>query len=385
MKSLFVRLPHAILLLTATALFSGPFADNLSAQNFFIGGYGDGIYASTLSADGKMSEPKLTAKQYLPSFFALHPKKDILYVVTESGRNDASNPPSITSYQFDRKGWGAEKPPVLTKLNSQKIDGDAPCHVSVDAAGEFLAIANYTSGSVVLCRIGQDGSIEKPTQMIEHKGAGPNKQRQERAHAHCCIWESSDRYLFVADLGMDKVFVYELNRNAGELKEVSSLAMASGSGPRHVSVHPNGKWVYIVNELNMTLTAASWNAKTAQLSLVDTVSTLPKDAKGNDFSTAEVLVHPSGRFVYSSNRGHHTIASFRVDVETGKLTPIGHTPTNGKTPRNFRITPKGDVLLAENQQSDSIFSFKIDPDTGELKGTGFSAKAPQPACIKFVE
>ena len=359
----------------------------IMAQSFLIGGFGDGIYSSYLSPDGKMSEPLLAVKQSLPAFFALHPKKDIVYAVTESGRNDAKSPAAITDYQIDRKETPSAKAIVLTLLNSQRIDGDAPCHVSIDATGEFLVVANYTSGSVVVCPIAADGTIQSPTCNVQHMVDGTNKQRQEKPHAHCSVWDPTNRYVFVSDLGLDKVFVYELERHSGKLVpgKHPSLTMTPGSGPRHISIHPNGKWVYIVNETNMTLTVAAWDATSAELTPVQTVSTLPANAKGKNFSTAEVLVHPSGRFVYSSNRGHDTIASFQVDEPSGKLIPIGHTSSQGKTPRNFRISPKGDFLLAENQQSNSIFSFQIDAKSGELTSTGSSIFAKAPACIKFLD
>ena len=378
---------HRFCTLGLASIFSLVPVGSLFAQTFLIGGYGDGIYSSTLEADGKMTEPKLAVKQSQPAFFVFHPKRDILYSITESGRNDSTAPAAVTAYSFRRIDLTSGNPPVLTLINSQKIDGDGPCHVSVDATGEFLAIANYSSGSVVVCPISADGAIKPATSNVQHSNDESNIQRQVKAHAHCSFWDTTNRYLFVSDLGLDKVFVYDLNRETGKLEPAKhpALLLARGSGPRHISIHPNGRWVYIINESNMTMTAAAWDSTIGQLTEIQTVSTLPVDAKGKNFSTAEVLVHPSGRFVYGSNRGHDTIASFRVDEQTGKLTSIGHTSSNGKTPRNFRITPKGDFLLAENQQSDSIHSFRIDAETGDLTATGFSAKAPAPACIKFFE
>lgn len=360
-------------------------SNDSSGQSFLIGGFGEGIYSSKLESDGKMSEPKLVVEQKLPAFFAFHPKLDVLYAVTETGKSDPTAPAAITAYRFDRNDLTAGKAPTLTFLNTQTIDGDSPCHVSLDATGEFLAVANYTSGSVVVFPVGSDGSIKPLTSMVVHKGSGANKQRQEKPHAHCAFWDPSNRYLLVCDLGLDKVFVYDLDRKTGQLKMTSDMPLAPGSGPRHLAFHPNGKWVFVVNELNMTLTTATWDASSAKLKEIQTVSTLPVDAKGDNFSTAEVLVHPSGRFVYSSNRGHHTIASYRVDDQSGKLTPTAHTLSGGKTPRNFRITPKGDFLLAENQESNSVYSFRVNMETGLLEPTGFSVKAPAPACIKFFE
>lgn len=360
---------------------------NLVAQSFLIGGYGDGIYSSSLDSTGKMSEPKLAVKQRNPSFFAFHPKLDVLYSISESPRTDAGSPAAIAAYSFDRAQAASGGSLSLKLLNLQKIDGDGPCHVVVDAKGEFLAVANYGSGSALLLPIDERGALKPASSVVQHSGKSADPKRQDKAHAHCSFWDPTNRYLFVSDLGLDKIFVYDFDRSLGGLKPAKhpSFSLAPGSGPRHLAIHQNGRWVYIINELNMTLTAAAWDATEGKLTEIHTVSTLPVDAEGDNFSTAEVLVHPSGRFVYGSNRGHHTIASFRVDPSTGKLTPIGHTPTGGKTPRNFRITPKGDFLLAENQQSDSVHSFRIDESTGELKPTGFSIAAPAPACIKFLE
>ena len=368
---------HTLILIVCAFQTSRAFA-----QSFFIGGYGSGIYTSTLNANGEMSEPRLAVKQKNPSFFAIHPKLDFLYAVTETNRKDSNSPAAITSYRFDGSQFASSKTPGLVLVNTQPIDGDDPCHVSIDPTGLFLAVANYSSGSIVVYPIAPDGSIRPASSLVDHTIHEPNKQQQVKAHAHCTLW-MDNHFLLVTDLGMDKVFVYDLNRETGKLSLASTMPLAKGSGPRHLSVHPSGQWVYIINERNMTLTAATWKAP--QLTELGTVSTLPTDAKGTDFSTAEVLVHPNGNFVYGSNRGHNTIGSFKVDAHSGKLAAIGHTSSNGKTPRNFRFTPKGDFLLAENQQSDSIHSFRINEKTGELTSTGYSVKAPAPACIKFIE
>jgi len=358
------------------------------AQTFLIGGFGDGIYASSLDPDGKMVEPKMLIKQAKPAFFTFHPKMDVVYAVTESMRNDPVAPAAVTAYRFVRGSGDKATPPSLSLINSQPIDGDIPCHVSIDAKGEFLVVANYTSGSVIVLPVDNDGSIKPATHQVQHASDDSGTASKKSPRGHCSVWDPTNRYVFVADLGLDKVFVYDVDRTHGKLvpSKNAFMAMAAGSGPRHISIHPNGKWVYVINESNLTMTAASWNAAEGRLTEIHTVSTLPQDTvdrKG--FSTAEVIVHPSGQFVYGSNRGHDTIASFKIDSTTGRLTPIGHTSSQGKTPRNFRISPNGDFLIAENQQSDSIFSFRIDKASGELKPTGYSIKAPAPACIKFVE
>lgn len=382
--SMFSTIRPFILVLGGTAVASIASSNRVDAQSFFIGGYGDGIYSSFLSPDGKMTEPKLAVKLAKPSFFAFHPKLEVLYAVTETMRNDPTAPAAVTAYRVGRAS-DALYTPTLTLMNSQPIDGDIPCHVSIDATGKFAVMANYTSGSVVVCPLAEDGSLKPASDNVQHKGVGEYASKSPRGHSS--VWDPTNRYLFVADLGLDKVFVYELNRETGKLAPAkhSAMTLATGSGPRHISIHPNGKWVYVINETSLTLTTASWDANEGKLVELQTVSTLPAGVTGKGFSTAEVLVHPSGRFVYGSNRGHDTIAGFKVDDKTGTLTLIGHTSPGGKTPRNFRISQNGELLLAENQQSDSIFSFRINKETGELKPTGFSIKAPEPACIKFLE
>lgn len=339
-----------------------------------------------------MSDPKLLAKQANPSFFAFHPKMNVLYVVTETNRNDPKSPASVVSYRYSngnetrgQSSTASSPTATLTQINSQPVDGDIPCHVSIDATGEFMVIANYSSGSVVVFRIAADGSIQSATDNVQHPTEpGPVKPKSPRGH--CSVWDPTNRYVLVADLGLDKVLVYEFNRSQGKLvpSKFPYLEMAAGAGPRHISIHPNGKWIYIINELNLTMTAALWDAQQGRLTEINTVSTVPAGTDTKGFSTAEVIVHPNGKFVYGSNRGHNTIASFRIDGQTGRISSLSHTPSGGKTPRNFRISPDGNVLLSENQQSDSILSFSLNQDTGELKPTGNSISVKAPACIKFV-
>ena len=385
MSSLTRRVLKAVFLVTLTSI--GMIANQACAQRFLIGGFGDGIYSSNLQPDGQMSPPQLAVKQARPAFFVFHPNMKVLYSVTESSRNDGKAPAAVTAYRFEHQEMLNGSDPQLTAINSQGIDGDTPCHVSVDAKGEWLLAANYSSGSVTVFPLDQNGSIKKSTSTKQNQGTGPNKNRQEQSHAHCTLWDPTNRYVFLADLGVDQVFVYEFDRSKGELNasQHPALQMAGGAGPRHLAMHPNQKWLFVINELNMTLTMASWDASAGKLTEMQAITTLPADAKGDNFSTAEVLVHPNGKFVYGSNRGHHTIAGFKIDSSSGKLTAIGHTSTLGKTPRNFRISPNGEYLLAENQDSNTVYSFRIDQETGELKATGHSVSAPLPACIKFYD
>lgn len=368
--------------LTSALLLFMLSANPLYGQPFFIGGYGEGIYASTLEKDGAMAEPVLIAKQANPSFFCFHPKQEVLYVVTETNRNDAKSPATVVAYRYERSAYFSKKTPQLQMINSQKIDGDVPCHITTDSEGKSLIIANYTSGSVVVFPIAADGSIKPESFNIVHKVEAGKK----RSNGHCSVVAPGDRWVLVADLGNDRVYVYELDSNKGTLTPGPNpwLELPAGAGPRHLSFHPNKKYVYIINETNMTMTSASWDNSTGKLEVINHASTLPPNTTGGNLSTAEVLVHPNGRFVYGSNRGHDTIVAMAVDLKTGAINRIDNYSTQGKTPRNFRLDTFGTKLLAENQGSDTIYSFTVNGGNGLLTATGKSISVKAPACIRFL-
>jgi 6-phosphogluconolactonase len=355
-------------------------------QVFWIGGYGPGIYASRLGADGSMAPPRLVATQARPSFFALHPKLDVLYVVSETAINDKERAASLAAYQFDRAAYQAGGLPDLKLLNIEKVRGNGPCHVTVDLQGRFAVVANYGSGSVSLFPIAANGSLEAESSTIQHQGSGPNTARQKGPHAHCSMVDPTNQWVLVADLGLDQVLVYKLDAPNKQLLPSPHpfLKLDGGAGPRHIAFHPDGKFLYVINEMGMTLTSASWDAQEGKLTQISTVRTVPEEEIQASWSTAEVLVHPSGRFVYGSNRGHDTIALFAISPQNGGATRIENFSTLGKIPRNFRIDPAGQFLLAENQESNTIHSFTIDRGTGFLKPTGHSISTEKPACIKFM-
>lgn len=357
-----------------------------TGQVFWIGGYGPGIYASRLNADGSMVQPRLVATQAKASFFVIHPKLDVLYVVTETAINDKERAASLAAYQFDRAAYQSGNLPDLKLINIEKVRGNGPCHVTLDSQGQFAVVANYGSGSVSLFPIQADGSLAPESSTMEHQGSGPNASRQQGPHAHCSMVDPSNRWVLVADLGLDQVLVYQLDAQNKKLVAGPNpfLKLDPGAGPRHIAFHPDGKHLYVINEMGMTLTSAAWDAETGKLSSLGTVRTVPEQQLQGGWSTAEVLAHPSGRFVYGSNRGHDTIALFAVSPQTGVATRIENFPTLGKTPRNFRIDPAGQFLLAENQDSNTVHSFAIDRGTGFLKPTGHSISAEKPACIKFL-
>ena len=361
-------------------------AQQSGGQVFWIGGYGPGIYASSLGADGSMAQPRLVAKQPKASFFAVHPKLPVLYAVTETATSDQQRAASLAAYAFDRAQYQAGNFTDMKLISSERVQGDGPCHVTLDSTGRFAVVANYGSGSVSMFPIRPDGSLDPECSTINHRGNGPNTARQQGPHAHCSMVDPTDRWVLVADLGLDQVLIYQLDTQNRKLipGPQPSFKLAAGAGPRHLAFHPNGKSVYIINEMGMTLTSASWDSETGKLTEIATVATVPEKEILPSWSTAEVLVHPSGRFVYGSNRGHDTIALFAVSPKDSAAARIENFPTLGKIPRNFRIDPAGQFLLAENQESNTIHSFTIDRGTGFLKPTGHSIAAEKPACIKFM-
>jgi 6-phosphogluconolactonase len=275
----------------------------------------------------------------------------------------------------------------LKPLNSQPSGGPGPCHVTVDKEGKNLLVANYSGGSVAVLPIADDGSLKEPSCVIQHKGTGPNKSRQEGPHAHSINLDPAGRFAFAADLGLDKLLIYRFDAAKGTLtpSDPPFASVAPGAGPRHLAFHPNGRFAYVINEMGMTVTAFAYDAERGALKELQTVPTLPAGRETTPAdSTAEVAVHPSGKFLFGSNRGHNSIAIFSVDAETGKLTPAGHESTQGKTPRNFGIDPTGAFLLAANQDTSNVVVFRIDLKTGLLSPTGSSVQVPLPVCVKFV-
>jgi 6-phosphogluconolactonase len=256
----------------------------------------------------------------------------------------------------------------------------------VDTAGKNALVANYGGGSVSCIPITADGKLSQPTAFIQHTGSSVNAQRQKEPHAHSINVDKANRFAFVADLGLDKVLVYRFDPAAGTLSPNNPPAatVAPGSGPRHFAFHPSGKFAYANNEITSSVTAFNYDAERGVLSEIHTAPTLPAEFDAKRSSTAEVQVHPSGKFLYVSNRGHDAIAIFTIDQTTGKLTPTGHQSTQGKTPRNFGIDPSGKFLLAANQGSDTVVIFQIDPATGALKPTGATVDVPTPVCVKFL-
>jgi 6-phosphogluconolactonase len=338
-----------------------------------------GIYRLELDlATGKLSEPALAAQVTNPSFLAIHPTRRSLYAVSEVSESGGKRTGAVAALALD-PATGS-----LKVLNYQPSGGAGPCHVSVDRTGKCVLVANYGGGSASAIPVAADGQLQKPSAVVQHKGSSVDTGRQEAPHAHSINIDPANKFAFVADLGLDRVMVYRFDADKGSLtpNDPPAADLKPGAGPRHFAFHPSGKYAYVINELDSTLTAFAYDGDRGVLTILDTVPTLPKPHKGN--STAEVVVHPSGKFVYGSNRGHNSIAIFRVDEATGKLTPAGHQGEGIKTPRNFVIDPTGRFLIVANQDSNSLVVFRIDAKTGALAPTGVRVAVPVPVCVRMM-
>lgn len=338
-----------------------------------------GIYVYRYElASGLVTPLGVAAESKDPSFLAIHPNHKFLYAVNESSyKGQTSGGLSAFSINADTG--------KLTPLNDVASRGADPCHLSIDRTGKYVLVANYTGGNVAVFPLLEDGRIGESSAFDQHKGTGPNASRQEAPHAHWIDLSPDNRFVLNADLGLDEIVVYRFDAGNGSLSpnDPPFAKVEPGAGPRHVAFHPNGKFVYVINELNSTVTTFSFDGKAGTLITLGVVPTLPASFKDEN-SPAEIVVHPSGKFVYASNRGHDSIAVFKVDPRKGTLTFVAHTPTQGKAPRNFEIDPAGKRMFVANHQSDNIVVFNIDPISGKLAPTGQEFKVSAPVCIRFM-
>jgi 6-phosphogluconolactonase len=359
-------------------------AQSPTKMRVYIGTYtgpqSKGIYLSTLDlATGKLSAPEVAAELTSPSFLAIHPSGKYVYAVGEIADFQGKKAGAVSALAVDPHSG------KLKLINQQPSGGAGPCHVSVDPSGKCVLAANYGGGSVCSFPIGDDGSLKDGGSVIQHKGSSVNEKRQKEPHAHSINVDKGGHYAFAADLGLDQVLVYKLNAAHGTLEaddHVPPAKVAPGSGPRHFAFHPSGKFAYVINELANTVVAFEYNPHHGSLTEIQTITTLPKDFTGTSYC-AEVVVHPSGKFLYGSNRGHNSIAVFAIDEKTGKLTATSHQGEGIKTPRGFAVEPTGKFLLVGNQDTGSVIVFAIDQKTGALTPTGSKIEVGAPVCIRF--
>jgi len=321
---------------------------------------------------GKLNNGTLAAETSNPSFLAVHPSQKYLYAANENGTG------TVSAFAIDPASG------QLKLLNSVSSKGSGPCHVSVDKTGKWVFAANYNNGSAAAFPVKEDGSLGEAAWSVQDTGSSADKQRQSGPHAHSANISPDNKFMLLADLGLDKILVFHLDAAKGAItpNDPPFGRVAPGSGPRHLAFSTNGKFVYVISEMACTVTAFHWDAAHGKLDEFQTISTIPAGTTGTR-STAEIAVHPNGRFLYGSNRGINTIALFDIDRASGKLTLVEGVPSGGKTPRNFAIDPTGAFLLAAHQDSDNIVGFKIDPKTGRLTPTGDSVEVGAPVCIVF--
>jgi 6-phosphogluconolactonase len=337
-----------------------------------------GIYTARFNPEsGRLSAPELAASATNPTFLAVHPDGHFLYAVGEVDTFEGKRAGGVHAFRIEPEG-------KLNPLNSQPSGGTGPCHLAVDQTGHWVLVANYGSGSVAALPVGEDGRLGAGSVAIQHHGSSINRQRQAGPHAHFIAPAPLNQFALACDLGLDKVLVYRLNQPGAILtaNEPPSITVTPGSGPRHLAFHPDGRHVYLANEMASTMTVFEYQAKAGTLKELQTISLLPQGFKGQS-TAAEVQVHPSGKFVYASNRGDDSIAVFGVEPKDATLKLVEHQSSVGRTPRHFAVDPAGRWLLVENQDSDNIVVLRIAEDTGRLTATGQVVDVGSPVCLVF--
>lgn len=361
----------------------------MTIKPFYIGTYTDanasegeraqGIYRAHLDINsGALSNLVPVAKGINAGFVVISPDRRFLYAIGDTFVPDTQAHGVVAAFAIDAQSGD------LTLLNQQPTPNGVSCHVNVDASNRLLVSVSYRRGSFATYPLATDGTIGSFREHVEHQGHGVNPTRQEGPHAHQAIFSPDNRFLLVNDLGIDKVGSYGIDPSKGQLVTAHPLwtKVHDGAGPRHLDFHPNGRFVYLINELDGTITGFAYEARQGTLTAFQVISTLPDGYTGLKWC-ADIHVHPNGRFLYGSNRGHDSIAIFTIDESNGQLTAIGCPSSLGNTPRNFAIDPTGRYLLAANQDSNSIVSFAIDQTQGTLSATGHSLALSKPICIKF--
>lgn len=360
------------------------FSQKSKEQYLVIGTYtsekSDGIYVYKFNSESGENSFVSSVKTSNPSFLAVSPNQKYVYAVNENADSTRFTVTGhVAAFSFDKKTG------QLTFINKQESGGKHPCYVSIDKTGKWVFTGNYSSGSLSVLPVKSDGSLETASQVIQHEGGSVVEDRQEGPHVHATFISPNNKMLYVPDLGMDKVMIYKFDAKTGKLKESDPAFVMTepGAGPRHIDVHPNGKFAYLMEELTGSVSSYSIE-KDGYLNLIQNISGLPRDFIGT-VGSADIHVSPDGKFLYCSNRGEsNSIGIFSIDQGNGQLDWIDAQSTLGKTPRNFSIDPSGNFLLAANQNSDEIVIFKRDKETGLLTDTGKKISVSKPVCLKWI-
>ncbi|WP_199620024.1 lactonase family protein [Paenibacillus alkalitolerans] len=348
-------------------------SQRVTDYRFYVGTYAsshdEGIHYMSLNREsGRLSKLNAVSGIDNPSYLTLDLARKMLYAVSETESGQV--------YAYDAADTGTGQ---LTFRNKRATAGSSPCHVLL--SGDLLLIANYMGG-VSVFPVADDGGIGEMSEHLRYEGTGLRKDRQEGSHPHSVFASVDGRYFYVSDLGLDTIFIYSADRENGRLIPQGECRLTAGAGPRHMSFHPHKPYAYCINELDSTITAFHYHAETGGLKHIDTISTLPERFHENN-TTADIHLSPCGNFLYGSNRGHDSIAMFRIAAQTGMLSLIGHISCGGRTPRNFAVSPDGEYILVANQDSENIACFRVDPATGTLADTGERIGVNKPVCIRF--
>ena len=352
----------------------------------YTGAKSKGIYLFRLQTDNLEVSQNITlvplglaAETQNPSFLELDLKRRLLFAVNETNEFEGKPTGAVSAFSIDRSTG------KLTLLNQRPSMGTGPCHLVLDNAGKNLLVANYGSGSVAVLPVAPDGRLGESSDMVQHSGKSVNPDRQKGPHAHCVTLDSANRFAFVCDLGLDKVMAYRFDAQQGKLtpNDPAFTALKPGAGPRHMVFRPDGRFAYVINEMDSTVAAFAYDAQAGSLKELQTISTLPGYYDGPN-SAAEVGMHPSGKYLYASNRGNNTVILFNVDAAKGTLEYTEEQGTGGKTPRHFGIEPSAKHMAIANQDSDTLLAARIDAGNGRLKPSGVFAAVPSPACARFL-
>ncbi|MBZ5664098.1 MAG: lactonase family protein [Acidobacteriia bacterium] len=373
--------------------------DPKSKYLLFVGTYTEkgskGIYGYRFdTASSELTELGVAAETTNPSFLAVDPSRHLLYAVNEVQKYRDASSGAVSAFAIDRQTG------KLSLLNQVASRGADPCYIAFDKTGKYALVANYTGGNVAIFPIDAKGRLGEPSAVLKNSGAlGPNKERQDAPHSHWIEASAHNHFVYVSDLGLDRVLIYRFDATKGTLtngappssaaksgspidSDFFSATLAPGTGPRHVAFSDNGNFMYVLGELDSTVTVFANDDKETFRS-IQRISALPSGFSGQN-DAAEIAIHPNGKYLYTSNRGHDSIALFSIDSHTGALTLVDHFPTQGKTPRNFEIDPTGKFLFVANQDSNNIVVFRIDSSSGRLTPTGQTVHVPSPVCLKFM-
>jgi len=334
----------------------------------------EGIYRVTVDNEtGAISKPEFAAEIGAPEFLAMSPDGKRLYAVCSLP--DGGSGVAAFEVSDDAKS--------LRLLNTQPTGDGEACHLAIDPTGKCLFTAQYGTGSVCAYPLKEDGTIGTRTAHVRHTGSGPDRQRQQGPHPHSVNVDPTNQFVMVPDLGTDQVVIYKTNLEAGQIEQQGAGRTPPGGGPRHMKFHPSGKYAYVLNEMGLSVTAFSYDDKTGTLKEIQTISTLPEEMREVSCTGSEIRIHPSGKFLYTANRGHDSIAAFKIDPQTGKLIFVELESIRGCHPRNFNIDPTGNFLIVAGRDSNTLSAFRINPDKGGLVYAGSIVNSPTPICVEF--